>query len=283
MIWDLVDKREYIKLDELFGIARRSNKLELLVKAKLYNLAFDADKFRNNGNFERIFGVPKTFYKFMRRNNITYEQLERLQLLKKEDIKSVRYLTKFNINDLQAISKYINIYKFIKYAKMKRSKVQTYLYKDYLKFASFLGFDLKNSKYLYPKNLKEQHDILEEQYEIANEQIIDEKIKKRGKVLQMNTYKNKNFFVTPAPDYKSLIDESKQQHHCVRTYAENYAEGECDIYFMRNIKTPNKSLVTIEVKGNKIVQSRGKNNYSPKEEEREFLDKWQEKVLGKVA
>lgn len=219
----------------------------------------------------------------MRRNNITYDQLERLQLLKKEDIKAVRYLEKFNINDLQAISKYINIYKFIKYAKMKRSKVQTYLYKDYLKFASCLGFDLKNSKYLYPKNLKEQHDILEEQYEIASEKIIDEKIQKRGKILQMNLYKNKEFFVTPAPDYKSLIDESKQQHHCVRTYAEDYAEGVCDIYFMRNVKTPEKSLVTIEVKGNKIVQSRGKNNYSPGDKEMKFLDKWQEKVLRKVA
>lgn len=55
MIWNLVDKREYIKLDELFGIARRSDNLELLVKAKLYNLAFEADRFRNNGNFEKVF------------------------------------------------------------------------------------------------------------------------------------------------------------------------------------------------------------------------------------
>ena len=283
MLWELVKTREYIRLIDLFSLARRSNNIEMLVKAKLYNLAFEADKFTRNGSFERIFELPKTFYKFMKRFNITYDQLEILRLLKKEDIKAIRYLEKYSIYDLKEIAKYISLYKFINYSKMKKRKLRTYIYKDYLRFASFLGYDLKNPKYLYPVNLEEQHDILEEQYEIANKELIDKKINERGKVLSINLYKNKEYFVIPAPSYKALLDESKQQQHCVRTYAEKYADGECDIYFMRNNNSPEKSLVTIEVRENKIVQSRAKHNNSPSEKEKKFLQKWENKVLRKAA
>ena len=47
----------------------------------------------------------------------------------------------------------------------------------------------------------------------------------------------------PAESFISLEDESTQQNHCVRNYAEKYAKGKCDIYFMREASTPNKSLV----------------------------------------
>ena len=283
MLWDLVKRYDYIDIKRLFKIAKSTNKMELLIKAKLYNLAFEADRFRNSGNFEKIFEVPKSFYNFMKKYNITYPQLEILRILKEEDIKAIRYLEKYSINDLQRIAKYISLYRFIKYSKQRRKKVETYIYKDYLKFASSLGFDLKNNKYAFPKNLREEHDKLEEQYEIACKEIVSKKIEERGKVLSINSFKNRNYFVTPAPTYKSLLDESKQQNHCVRTYAESYAEGDCDIYFMRDNNTPDKSLVTIEVKNNTIVQSRTKNNYSPSKKELKFLERWENKVLRKVA
>lgn len=79
------------------------------------------------------------------------------------------------------------------------------------------------------------------------------------KQLKQNTYSNKKYIVMPAESFISLEDESTQQNHCVRNYAEKYAKGKCDIYFMREASTPNKSLVTIEVKERKIVQSRTKN------------------------
>ena len=75
---------------------------------------------------------------------------------------------------------------------------------------------------------------------------------------------DEKFIILPAPNLKALQDESTQQNNCVRTYAEKYANGICDIYFMRNITEPKKSLVTVEVKNNKIVQSRLKHNADPK-------------------
>ena len=166
---------------------------------------------------------------------------------------------------------------------MHRSNVKPYIYKDYLRFAKALGYDLKNNRYAFPKNLKEEHDKLEKQYKIQSEKLIKEAILKRGKELSKNEYRNKKFIILPAKSLKAMQDESKQQSNCVRTYAEKYAEGQCDIYFMRDIKTPRKSLVTVEVKNNKVVQSRIKYNSSPDEKQLKFLNEWENKVLSKAA
>ena len=52
---------------------------------------------------------------------------------------------------------------------------------------------------------------------------------------------------------------------------------------MRNINKQNKSLVTVEVQDNKVVQSRIKNNYAPTTEQIKFLKKWEKDILGKVV
>ena len=279
-----IDLLKLIKNKDDYAI----NRIERLTKMKLYNLALKANNFSCSGTFETIFGVSKDYYQFMKKYNITYRQLKILQLLKEKNINKIRYLETFihygdNIYDLEEISKYISLNRFIKYSKMHHRNIQTYLYKDYLRFAKLLGFDLKNNRYAFPKNLKEQHDKLLEQYEIQGDKIMQEAIIKRGKELSVNKYKNDKFIILPALTLESLKDESKQQNNCVRSYAEKYAVCDCDIYFMRDIKEPNKSLVTIEVKNNKVVQSRIKNDDDPNKKQLEFINKWEREVLKGVA
>jgi len=108
-------------------------------------------------------------------------------------------------------------------------------------------------------------------------------IEKRVETLIKNVFKNKEFVIFPASSVEELIDESTQQNNCVRTYAEKYADGDCDIYFMRKLETPTVSLVTVEVKNNKVVQKRIKNNGITNKKQDKFLDTWQKKVLEKVA
>ena len=103
---------------------------------KLYNLAIRADEFRNGSTFQQIFGVSKDYYSFMKRNNITYPELEILRLLKQKDISKIRYLTNYTRSTLQEIAQYIPIDDFAKYAKKHRGKIDIYTYKDYLRFSS---------------------------------------------------------------------------------------------------------------------------------------------------
>ena len=289
-IWDIAKNSTYIDLLELLKNKKDDelNRIECLAKMKLYNLALKAKEFNCKGTFQEIFGVSKDFYSFMKRNNITYTQLEILRLLKEKDIKKIRYLENFvgygnNISDIEEISEYISLNRFIKYSKMHHRNVKAYLYKDYLRFAKLLGFDLKNNRYAFPKNLEEEHDKLEKQYKIQNKKIIRQAISKRSKELSVNKYHDKKFIILPAPNLEALQEESTQQDNCVRTYAEKYASGMCDIYFMRNIKEPKKSLVTVEVQHNKIVQTKIKHNEDPNEKQLKFLNKWEENVLRKVA
>ena len=287
-IWDLAKHCLYIDLSSLLIQTKELGKVEILTKMKLYNLALKSHKFEEWSSFENVFGVSKDYYYFMKRNNITYRQLKILRILKEKDISKIRYLEgcliyEDNISILEDISKYINLNRFIRYSKMHHRKFNEYTYRDYLKFAYFLDFDLKNNKYAFPKDLKEEHDKLEKQYEIQNKQIINNAIIKRAKKLSTNMYKDNTFIIIPASSLKDLQDESKQQNNCVRTYAKDYAEGECDIYFMRNIDKPKKSLVTVEVQDNKIVQSRIKNNKKTTKKQEAFLNKWENKVLKKVA
>lgn len=287
-IWDIAKHCTYIDLPKLISNKHDIGKTELLAKMKLYNLALRADEFRNKGSFQEVFGVSKDYYPFMKKNNITYLQLKLLRLLEEKDIKKIKYLQHFvsygdNISDLEEISNYISLNRFIKYAKMHHKKVKTYLYKDYLRFAKVLGLDLKNNRYAFPKNLKEEHDKLEKQYEIQSKVLVQKAIKKRGKELSMYKYKNNKFIILPAPNLKALQDESKQQNNCVRTYAEKYASGDCDIYFMRDIKKPKKSLVTVEVKDNKVIQCRIKCNNNPNQTQLDFLNEWEKNILRKAA
>lgn len=287
-IWDIAKHCTYIDLPKLISNKRDIGKTELLAKMKLYNLALRADEFRNKGSFKEIFGVSKDYYSFMKRNNITYLQLKILRLLKEKDMKKIKYLQHFvsyseNISALEEISNYISLNRFIKYSKMHHRKVKTYLYKDYLRFAKILGLDLKDNRYAFPKNLKEEHDKLEKQYKIQNKVLVQKAIKRRGKELSKYKYKNNKFIILPAPDLEALQDESKQQNNCVRTYAEKYADGTCDIYFMRDIKSQDKSLVTVEVKNNAIVQSRTKNNNDPNEKQLKFLYSWENTILKGAA
>lgn len=287
-IWDIAKHSTYIDLVELLKNKNDISKVEILSKMKLYNLALRANKFKRSGSFQEIFGVSKDFYPFMKRNNITYKQLKLLRLLKEKDINKIRYLEKFihygeSTSDLEEISNYISLNRFIKYSKMHHRNVKTYLYKDYLRFAKVLGFDLKNNRYAFPKNLIEEHDKLEEQYEIQNKKFINQAIVKRSKKLLANKCQNDKFIIFPAGNLKDLQNESKQQNNCVRTYAEKYAEGTCDIYLMRDVNKPNKSLVTVEVENNKVVQCRIKNNNAPNEKQIQFLQKWERNVLQKVA
>ena len=289
-IWDIAKHSTYIDLQELLKDKNEHeiNKIEILTKMKLYNLALEADKFNSKGSFEKIFGVSKEYYPFMKKYNISYTQLKLLRLLHEKNIKKIRYLQNFvlygdSTHDLEQISKYISLNRFIKYAKKHHRNIKMYLYKDYLRFAKQLGLDLKNNKYAFPKNLKEAHDKLEDECYIKENPKIKKAIIKRGKELSKNIYQDDKFTIIPARSINALQDESKQQNHCVRSYAEDYANGNCDIYFMRNIDNPEKSLVTVEVQDNNIVQSRIKNNNEPTKTQLIFLSRWEQKVLKGAA
>ena len=106
-------------------------------------------------------------------------------------------------------------------------------------------------------------------------------IAERYKELLNKIFESKKYIIFPAQSVEELIDESSQQNNCVKTYVERYANGDCDIYFMRLSSEKDKSLVTVEVRNNKVVQKRIKNNAQTTKEQDKFLQKWEDTILNK--
>lgn len=279
LLWELAKKNDEINIR--YHLQNNFPSTEMLIKMKLYKLAKWSGNFMRGNSFKERFGIEKDYYDFMKKYNIDGHELAVLKLYRKKDIDGLKVLSKFYINDLEEISKYIKLEKIVNYVKGKKN-FNMNMYKDYLAFLKELKIDLKDKRYIFPENLKEKHDEYSKKIMIKNNEKVNRDIKRRYKQLKNNIYSNKTYIIKPAESFNSLEDESEQQNHCVRNYAEKYAKGQCDIYFMRKLKEPKKSLVTIEVKDGKIVQSRIKNNDLPNTSQKRFIKKWENEVL-KVA
>ena len=133
---------------------------------------------------------------------------------------------------------------------------------------------MKDKKILYPQKLTEEHNKLMNLIKVIEDEANDRLIQERLKSLNQNTYQDNKYIVFPAYSVACLINESQQMNHCVKTYAKRYALGETDIYMLREITKQDKSLVTVEIKNNRILQARTKNNGDPNEEQLNFLNSW---------
>ena len=273
-------KNDYIDFIEYFTKKAHYPSFEYLVKMKLYHLARDADSFNRGNNFQEVFGISKSFYPFMKKHDITYNQLKVLRLLQKEDIKLINKL--LHIGNLEELSRYVDLEKAY-YQVLRVKGNNEYDYLDYLEACMILQYPMKSSKVLYPNNLREEHDKVTKLVKIVENEANDRLIKQRLKELNKYIYKDEQYVVFPAPSVESLLDESEQLGHCVKTYAERYALAKTDIYFLREIEHQNQSLVTIEVRDHDILQARTKYNGTPTKEQLDFLELWKNKILNNAS
>lgn len=269
-IWTLLEHVEYCDL--IYLLKCYNSSVELLTKMKMYNLALNPKTFQKKRTFwDRFYGLSKDYFPFIVENNLTLDELEILSVIKDRNIEDIKKLVK--LHNYKDLSKYIDLQKAIKIKNLNTNNTNEYY--DYLKMAKTLGMDLKNKQIAYPKNIKEAHDKILEQYNISKNKIISKKIFKIAKNIKSSEYQDNKYVIFPAKSYEDLVEESKQQNNCVRTYAERIVEGECYIYFMRKLSDLNKSLVTVEVRDNTVVQKRTKNNEITTKEQDKFLQKWE--------
>ena len=148
-----------------------------------------------------------------------------------------------------------------------------YDYYDYIKDLDKLG--RTEEHYLYPTNLEKAHEKLRKQIEIKANKELQDKIKKRKELLNKLSYQSNKFKTYPAPDTQSLIDEGNRLNHCVASYADRYASGETNIFFIRDIHRPDVPRLTMEIQKNRIIQVRGRNDRKPTNNEKAFLFEYQ--------
>lgn len=128
----------------------------------------------------------------------------------------------------------------------------------------------------YPKSLKKDHDIARLNYKINSDETTEKSFKRitedcKYKKLE---FKNKEFCILSPHKPADLVKEGDSLSHCVSSYIKDVCDERCKIYFIRDVESPDESLLTAEVRNNKIVQVRGKFNRCANDTEKTFISQW---------
>lgn len=166
-----------------------------------------------------------------------------------------------------------------------------WMYKDYLKQLQELGYPL-NDYYRYPKNLKEAHDRISEEYL----EMQDKKRQKADKERQARfekeflqrleeiSWRDSKYLIRPLRNRKEFNKEGRNNHNCVASYYERATDGETSIFVLRKVGAEEESFVTVEIdlKKWKLKQCYGKGNRLPEKEVTEWVEKWLARMMKKL-
>lgn len=89
-------------------------------------------------------------------------------------------------------------------------------------------------------------------------------------------YENDKYQMIVPKDVSDILREAAHQHNCLYRYVWRVASGDTVILFMRDKVNSSKSLVTLEVKHNAIVQAYRAFNKLPNEQEQRFIKEFAE-------
>ena len=127
----------------------------------------------------------------------------------------------------------------------------------------------------YPRNFLTTHKIACRNYNRLKKEFSEEIFRKRiDKSLEFAYGNYKIIYPKSTQDIK---DEAVQQNNCVASYIDRVINGECHILFMRDKNNIDNSLVTLEVRGGKIVQAKRKFNWDLTDEQQEVVNKYNTK------
>lgn len=152
--------------------------------------------------------------------------------------------------------------------------VQTLL--DYWDMAGRLGWDLRNERVRFPRNLLAAHDEAAAQAALLEERGLAGRFRIRRMVLRKYTFQAGGLLIRPARSQKELTEEGNTLHHCVSTYGKRHANGETAIFFIRQKGSPKRSYYTLELdeKELKVRQNRGLRNCPRTPEMQAFEELW---------
>ncbi len=202
-------------------------------------------------------------------------------------VECIEYLREFSFYNYHAIKKCakeqgITVRELLKYLRKQRKGNDIWhIYKDYLKFADKLKYDLSVHNVRYPKNLLQAHNCASAAYAKIEKQIEIEKYQRelRDRELRYN-FALGNYTIFIPEDPQDIVKEGKALSHCVGGYVARHCEGKLTILFMRHIPDWNVPLYTIEMKDGEMRQVQGYNNRTenkPQGEAKAVLDtylKW---------
>lgn len=205
----------------------------------------------------------------------------------KSKISYKELITACNVFDLdlykdrfKKIRKYSTIHRIINYAKRQYESAKKHFrmpyqvlieWADYIDECVQLNYDLSDDLILYPKDLRKAHSRTSNLIKIKEDEAANEKIKHRFVQLEHLVFASEGLEIRPPKTFNEIVVEGKTLRHCVGGYAKNYSEGRCTLMFIRDSNNPDTPFYTVELKDQKIVQVRGKENKAATKQVDQFM------------
>lgn len=287
-ITDLDFLKRYVKYPEM----------ELMTKCGMGILAhnliegYDIKKYKGDKIWEQ-YGVTKEHWNYIRQKNLG---INAVKMFQQNDVNGYGC----SIEQIEWINQNIKLYidwtaldlmtptKLINYIKKKEKEEKfagngevCLMYMDYLHAMRDMEYDMTNTVYLFPKNLKAKHDEAIHRRSVQqNEKKKREKnaqfkniAKNYKKLYKTYAYEEGEFFIRPASSAGEIITEGKELHHCVGgdSYLSNHNRGNSYILLMRRRKSPDIAYCTIEIQGTRIRQWYQRNDKKP---DKEIIQPW---------
>lgn len=146
-----------------------------------------------------------------------------------------------------------------------------YLIREIYDYANMMK-SISNKYDKYPKHFLTSHRIAVRTYTRLKRDF-DEKLFQKKRISNYECSFGDYVFLYPKT-IAEIKDEAVQQNNCVASYIDDVIEGKCHIMFLRKKERKEDSLVTLEIRNNKIVQAKRRFNYSITDEQQEVIDKW---------
>ena len=129
----------------------------------------------------------------------------------------------------------------------------------------------------YPRNFLTTHKIAARNYNRLKQEFPEELFAKiRNEKMECFV---DEFKILYPKTTQCIKDEAVQQQNCLASYIQKVLDGECHILFMRKRDKLNDSLITLEVRGMQVVQSKGKFNRDTDDVEKQAIRKFNQKLL----
>lgn len=219
-------------------------------------------------------------------STITYAYKNHMDLKAAEDELSFKRKAQRELNHLYQIQE-TDIDKVKLYKWLLENNIRVWLYADYFRAISVLGYDLHDTKNLYPKNFMRMHDLRIDEYKshqaklkAKEKRAFDKKFKEAAGLYSEYALKGDRYSVVIPTKPRDLVVEGNKLHHCVGKmgYDQKMIEGKCLIVFIRKNKEIDKPYVTVEylLKDKRISQIYGHHDSKPAQGVIDFANQWAE-------
>ena len=252
--------------------------------------------------------MGKAYLPFLREVNPGSRQLSLIKAMLNEgqrpDKELLKWCAKFDVGKSQRILmplRYMTAHKLMRYAEDEFSRFRrtSYVqqdhyynsmesllsdYYDYLLMCEGQNYDLKSDFVLFPRDLPQAHDAVNELSDEAVSAIYNKRIAADFERLEQRYhFQSGGLLVTAPHSADELVTEGHKLRHCVGGYIKKVACNDCTILFIREAKRPDKPFCTVELQNGDIYQARVYKNHQPPAKVQRFIDRWKNEVLYHAA